>query len=105
MFIRQSEGVKIAPNKLTSRCCPAGPGPCTLYFAGIVVCLYIAAWFYARHLPERWYPGRFDLFGNSHQIMHTLVVIEYALEWAFVIHLARVQQAASVAQVAAQPVF
>ncbi len=24
--------------------------------------------------PERWYPGRFDLVGASHQIMHVMVV-------------------------------
>lgn len=26
-------------------------------------------------IPERWYPGQFDFFGNSHQIMHVLSVI------------------------------
>lgn len=28
----------------------------------------------ALHVPERWAPGRVDLAGNSHQIMHVLVV-------------------------------
>lgn len=62
---------------------------CTLYFVGMLGALYVAAWCYAHHLPERWYPGRFDHVGNSHQIMHVLVVVEYTLEWLFVIHLAR----------------
>lgn len=26
-------------------------------------------------VPEKWYPGQFDFFGNSHQIMHVLSVI------------------------------
>lgn len=25
--------------------------------------------------PERWFPRRFDLFGASHQLMHTFVVL------------------------------
>ena len=45
----------------------AGPGTCTALVLGMLGCLYISLWFYARHLPERWYPGRFDLVGNSHQ--------------------------------------
>lgn len=41
--------------------------------AAILALLYVAAWFYSRHLPERWSPGAYDLIGNSHQIMHALV--------------------------------
>lgn len=26
-------------------------------------------------MPERWYPGRFDYFGASHQIFHVCVVL------------------------------
>jgi adiponectin receptor len=29
---------------------------------------------YASRIPERWYPGSFDVFGSSHQIMHFLAV-------------------------------
>ncbi|KAI5308435.1 hypothetical protein KEM55_005713 [Ascosphaera atra] len=37
--------------------------------------LYIlGAYIYAIRVPEKWYPGRFDLFGSSHQIFHVLVV-------------------------------
>ena len=28
----------------------------------------------ANRIPERWYPGRFDLFGASHQLFHFAVV-------------------------------
>uniref|UniRef100_A0A8C3GGM5 Progestin and adipoQ receptor family member 4 n=1 Tax=Cairina moschata TaxID=8855 RepID=A0A8C3GGM5_CAIMO len=29
----------------------------------------------AARVPERWSPGRFDYWGNSHQLMHLLVVL------------------------------
>ncbi|KZZ95691.1 Hly-III-related protein [Ascosphaera apis ARSEF 7405] len=38
--------------------------------------LYIlGAYLYAIRVPEKWYPGRFDLLGSSHQIFHVLVVL------------------------------
>eukprot|EP00882_Tetradesmus_deserticola_P017175 GHRQ01018383.1.p3 GENE.GHRQ01018383.1~~GHRQ01018383.1.p3 ORF type:complete len:154 (+),score=37.69 GHRQ01018383.1:321-782(+) len=30
---------------------------------------------YACRVPERWYPGRFDLAGHSHQLWHAAVVL------------------------------
>lgn len=37
--------------------------------------LYIAgAGLYAARIPEKWAPGRFDIWGSSHQIFHVLVV-------------------------------
>ncbi|KAF8463008.1 hemolysin-III related-domain-containing protein [Kalaharituber pfeilii] len=37
--------------------------------------LYIlGALIYAARVPERWAPGRFDLFGASHQVFHVLVL-------------------------------
>ncbi|VVT50932.1 uncharacterized protein SAPINGB_P002928 [Magnusiomyces paraingens] len=30
---------------------------------------------YAARIPERWHPGKYDLFGHSHQIFHFFVVI------------------------------
>jgi predicted membrane channel-forming protein YqfA (hemolysin III family) len=29
----------------------------------------------AMRIPERWFPGRFDFFFNSHHIMHVLVLV------------------------------
>lgn len=29
----------------------------------------------AMHIPEKWFPGSVDLYLNSHNIMHVLVVI------------------------------
>jgi adiponectin receptor len=38
--------------------------------------LYIAgAGLYASRFPERMHPGRFDIWGSSHQIFHVLVVL------------------------------
>lgn len=37
--------------------------------------LYISgAAIYAARIPEKWNPGRYDLYGSSHQIFHFLVV-------------------------------
>ena len=30
---------------------------------------------YAVRVPEKWYPKRFDIFGNSHQILHVMVIL------------------------------
>lgn len=29
----------------------------------------------AIHVPEKWFPGQFDMWLNSHNIMHVLVVL------------------------------
>lgn len=60
-------------------------GVSTLLLAGIVLCLGISALICSLHIPERWDPGRFDIFG-SHAIMHILVTVEYCLEWLFIRH-------------------
>ncbi|XP_015698312.2 heptahelical transmembrane protein 4-like isoform X2 [Oryza brachyantha] len=44
--------------------CEAAMG--ALYGLGVAV--------YAARVPERWFPGRFDLVGHSHQLFHLLVV-------------------------------
>ncbi|EAZ20641.1 hypothetical protein OsJ_36257 [Oryza sativa Japonica Group] len=48
----------------TSARCEAAMG--ALYALGVAV--------YAARVPERWFPGRFDLVGHSHQLFHLLVV-------------------------------
>jgi adiponectin receptor len=35
----------------------------------------IGAAFYAFRIPERFDPGRFDIWGSSHQIFHVLVLL------------------------------
>ena len=54
----------------------------------MVACLGLSAYVCTQHVPERWHPGRFDLLGQSHQIMHVLVVAEYVLEFLFVARMA-----------------
>ena len=44
------------------------------YFVGLGLLNVTGAAIYAMRIPERWYPGRFDLLGSSHQIMHVLVM-------------------------------
>lgn len=42
--------------------------------------LYIAgAAIYANRVPEKWAPGRFDIWGSSHQIFHVFVLIAAAV--------------------------
>jgi adiponectin receptor len=31
--------------------------------------------FYLTHWPERWWPGRFDMLGKSHQLWHLCIVL------------------------------
>ncbi|KAJ2258069.1 hypothetical protein GGI13_000702 [Coemansia sp. RSA 455] len=45
-----------------------------LYYMIGMVGLYIAGTLlYAFNIPERWFPGLFDIVGNSHQLFHCLV--------------------------------
>lgn len=46
-----------------------GPGPAAGLYAAIVVLLVLASSAYSTKWPERWAPGRFDLIGNSHQVL------------------------------------
>ncbi|KAF0914241.1 hypothetical protein E2562_027807 [Oryza meyeriana var. granulata] len=48
----------------SSACYEAAMG--ALYGLGVAV--------YAARVPERWFPGRFDLVGHSHQLFHVLVI-------------------------------
>jgi adiponectin receptor len=41
--------------------------------------LYITgAAIYAARVPEKWSPGKYDIWGSSHQIFHVLVVLAAA---------------------------
>eukprot|EP00884_Botryococcus_braunii_P020432 jgi/Botrbrau1/7072/Bobra.0165s0094.1 len=67
---------------------------CWLY-GGMWVAMCFASGSYAVRWPERWWPGRFDLVGNSHQMMHVGVGIAYFLEWLFLVRLALDSSASS----------
>lgn len=38
---------------------------------------------YAKHWPELWAPGRFDVVGHSHQWMHVAAFVAHWAEWRF----------------------
>ncbi|KAL6150778.1 hypothetical protein ACJBU6_11046 [Exserohilum turcicum] len=44
------------------------------YYLALGLCHGTGAMAYATRIPERWTPRRYDVVGNSHQIMHLLVV-------------------------------
>ena len=44
-------------------------------FFGLGILNFTGAAIYALRVPERWFPRTFDIWGNSHQIMHVLVVM------------------------------
>lgn len=43
-------------------------------FLGLALINFSGAAIYAARIPERWYPGTFDLLGQSHNWMHVLVL-------------------------------
>ncbi|KAJ5873663.1 mPR-like GPCR protein [Penicillium subrubescens] len=50
--------------------------------------LLSGAWIYVNKFPERWYPGKFNIYGSSHQLFHILVVFAVVAQltgilWAF----------------------
>ncbi|GLC35295.1 inc metabolism membrane protein [Pleodorina starrii] len=49
---------------------------------------------YELHLPERFFPGKLDLVGNSHMWMHFGVIVAHLMGFCFVLHnyLARTGQ-------------
>ncbi len=59
------------------------PGQATALWAGVAACLGVSAYVCSQHIPEKWYPGTFDVV-HSHAIMHVLVTVEYCLEWLFI---------------------
>lgn len=40
---------------------------------------FVAVLFYTKYVPECYAPGRFDLFGNSHQIWHLIIFAVIAI--------------------------
>ncbi|KAI1393446.1 hemolysin-III related-domain-containing protein [Hypoxylon trugodes] len=44
-------------------------------FLGLAVINFAGAAVYAARVPERWFPGTFDLVGQSHNWMHVLVLL------------------------------
>uniref|UniRef100_H2YY16 Uncharacterized protein n=1 Tax=Ciona savignyi TaxID=51511 RepID=H2YY16_CIOSA len=55
-------------------CFDLAKGHHTLFYLQASASL-LAGVFFALRIPERFYPGRFDIFGSSHQIFHVLIAI------------------------------
>ncbi len=49
----------------------------------------LGAVFYVQRVPERWYPGVFDIWFHSHQIFHCLVLTAALVHFAGVVHAYR----------------
>ncbi|KAF2179929.1 HlyIII-domain-containing protein [Zopfia rhizophila CBS 207.26] len=43
------------------------------YLEGLAILIGVV--FYATHFPESWKPGKFDVWGASHQIFHSFIVL------------------------------
>ncbi|KAF2185076.1 HlyIII-domain-containing protein [Zopfia rhizophila CBS 207.26] len=41
----------------------------------VVAPIFSGAWIYAGKVPERWYPGKFDFLGHSHNVWHLAVLM------------------------------
>ena len=49
----------------------------------VVLFLLLGAIFYVTKLPERWISGKFDLFGNSHNIFHIFMALAIDVHFDF----------------------
>lgn len=50
------------------------------YILTMFGCYGAGSWFFVQKWPERRWPGRFDLFGHSHQVWHMFVLLA-AVSW------------------------
>jgi len=50
------------------------------YMLAMFGCYAAGAWFFIHRWPEKQWPGRFDLFGHSHQVWHVFVLLA-AVSW------------------------
>ena len=55
---------------------PESVGQLSLYYMKVMMIMYLTgAFFYTTRVPERLFPGKFDIWFQSHQIFHFLVVV------------------------------
>lgn len=43
---------------------------------------------YAHGIPERWWPGKFDILGSSHQLMHLGIMVTHIMAFFFLLFTA-----------------
>lgn len=56
----------------------------SMYTLGTIASLGLGSWMFATMWPQRRWPGRFDLIGHSHQLMHVCVLFAHLFEFLFV---------------------
>ena len=54
---------------------------------GTTIVLGASALIYKDCIPERFAPGKYDIIGNSHNLMHLGLIIAYVIEYCFLLHL------------------
>ena len=57
------------------------------YLAAMGAFYVMGAMVYLFQIPERWWPGKFDLWFSSHQIWHLLIVAAVLTHYLGVIHM------------------
>lgn len=65
-------------------------------FLGLAAINFSGAAVYAARIPERWFPGRFDLLGQSHNLMHVLVLTGALVRLDGLVGVARLWQDSAV---------
>jgi len=65
-------------NEMSETSILMGESPCDMsatYHYLQMAAMGVATFCYATHIPEKFFPGRFDLFGNSHHFLHVFGVL------------------------------
>eukprot|EP00877_Chromochloris_zofingiensis_P009723 jgi/Chrzof1/5003/Cz15g08060.t1 len=58
-----------------------------LYAVATMVALQLGGFVFANGIPEKYFPGVFDIIGSSHQLMHVAAVVAHSLEYGFVLEM------------------
>ena len=51
------------------------------HYAAMGALYVLGAATFAARIPERWAPGKFDVWGHSHQLFHVAIVAAAAVHW------------------------
>jgi len=56
---------------------------------GSLLIITLGSYFYNYNVPEAWYPGKFDIWGHSHQLWHTCVFLAPVSTYIGVVNCSR----------------
>ena len=51
------------------------------YLLVMACCYLVGGYTYVSRVPEKYWPGRFDYWLNSHQILHMMVIMGSLINW------------------------